>query len=328
MKFKAYRIDKTDHGIKAGFTQMGIDELTAGEVVIKVEYSCINYKDALAATGSAPILRSYPLNGGIDLAGIVSQSAHADFREGDAVLVNGQGLSETMDGGYAQYARVNARNIVRIPRTMDAYTVMAIGTAGFTAALAFERMEKMNQSADMGPIVVTGASGGVGSFAVDLFASKGFEVVAVTGKPEQHSYLRSLGASSFLSREDTLPSRAPLSKAVWGGAVDNLGGGTLTWLTQTTRPWGNIASIGLASSIELNTTVMPFILRGVSLLGVNSIEMSQAWRNRLWNRIAGDLKFNHLDKIVQSTIEFDDLPGAFDSFISSEITGRTVVKIA
>jgi len=189
-------------------------------------------------------------------------------------------------------------------------------------------MEKMGQSPDMGPIVVTGASGGVGSFAVDLFASKGFEIVAVTGKSDQHSYLRSLGASSFLSREDTLPSQAPLAKAVWGGAVDNLGGGALTWLTQTTKPWGCIASIGLASSFKLNTTVMPFILRGISLLGINSIEMSQAWRTRLWNRISEDLKFSHLEKIVQTTIEFDELPGAFDSFISSEIIGRTVVKIA
>ena len=328
MTFKAYRINKSDKGIEAGFTQMAIDELTKGEVVIKVEYSCINYKDALAATGSAPILRSYPLNGGVDLAGVVYRSSHADIKEGDAVLVNGQGLSETVDGGYAEYARVNVSDIVKIPDAMDAYTVMAIGTAGFTAALAYERMEKMGQTPEMGPIVVTGASGGVGSLAVDLFASKGFEVVAVTGKSAQHSYLRSLGASSFLSREDTEPSKVPLAKAVWGGAVDNVGGSTLTWLTQTTNPWGNIASIGLASSFKLNTTVMPFILRGVSLLGINSIEMSQAWRKQLWDRISDDLKFNHLEKIVQSSIEFDDLPDAFDAFIKSEVVGRTVVKIA
>lgn len=328
MKFKAYRINQSDQGITARFTQMTIDELTAGEVVIKVEYSCINYKDALAVTGSAPILRSYPLNGGIDLAGVVYKSAHKDIQQGDAVLVCGQGLSETMDGGYAHYARVNARNIIKIPGTLDAYTAMAIGTAGFTAALAYERMEKMGQSPEMGPIVVTGATGGVGSFAIDLFASRGFEIVAVTGKSNRHSYLKSLGASSFLSREDTLPAEAPLASAVWGGAVDSVGGGTLTWLTQTTKPWGNIASIGLASSFKLNTTVMPFILRGVSLLGINSIEMSQAWQNRLWNRISNDLKFNHLDKIVQATIDFDQLPGAFDAYISGEIIGRTVVKIA
>ena len=327
MTFKAFRIDKSDQGINAGFTRMTIDELSEGDVVIKVEYSSINYKDALAATGSAPILRSYPLNGGVDLAGVVVQSDDPGIREGDSVLVVGQGLSETVDGGYAEFARVKADSIVKIPEGMDAYTVMAIGTAGFTAALAYERMEKMGQTPDMGPVVVTGASGGVGSFAIDLFTSKGFETVAVTGKSDQHAYLKSLGACSFLSREDTQPSDAPLAKALWGGAVDNVGGSTLTWLTQTTKPWGNIASIGLASSFKLNTTVMPFILRGVSLLGINSIEMSQSWRTRLWQRISDDLKFTHLDNIVQATIEFEELPGAFDSFMKSDVIGRTVVKI-
>lgn len=307
---------------------MSVDDLTPGEVVIKVQYSCINYKDALAATGSAPILRSYPLNGGIDLAGIVTSSAHADIEEGDCVLVNGQGLSETIDGGYAQYARVMARHIVKIPGTLDAYTAMAIGTAGFTAALAYERMEKMGQSPEMGPILVTGATGGVGSFAIDLFASKGYEIVAVTGKPDQHSYLKSLGAHRFLSRDQTRPTAAPLAKALWGGAVDNLGGDTLAWLTQTTKPWGNIASIGLASSIKLNTTVMPFILRGVSILGINSVELSQSRRSALWNRLGDDLKFSHLDKIVRQTIDFDQLPGLFDQFIDGKVTGRIVVKIA
>ena len=215
MKFKAYRIDKTGQGIVAGFTDLQIDDLTEGDVVIKVEYSCINYKDALAATGAAPILRTYPLNGGVDLAGVVYESSHPDYQTGDAVLVNGQGLSETIDGGYSEYARVNARNVIKLPQSMDAYTAMAVGTAGFTAALAFERMDKMGQSPDMGPIVVTGATGGVGSFAINLFASKGFEVVAVTGKTDQHDYLSSLGASSFLSREDTQPGKAPLSKALW-----------------------------------------------------------------------------------------------------------------
>ncbi len=328
MTFKAYRINKTEQGIEAGFTQMDIDELTEGDVVIQVQYSCINYKDALAATGTAPILRTYPLNGGVDLAGIVHTSTHADYKPGDVVLVNGQGLSETVDGGYAEFARVNAKDIITIPDGMDAYTAMAVGTAGFTTALAYERMEKMGQSPDMGPIVVTGATGGVGSFAVDLFASKGFEVIAVTGKQDQHDYLKALGASSFLGREDTAAEKTPLAKAQWGGAVDSVGGDTLTWLTQTTRPWGNIASIGLASSFKLNTTVMPFILRGVSILGINSIEMSQQWRQQVWNRVGNDLKFNHLDKIVQKTIEFDDLPDAFDAFIKSKVTGRVVVKVA
>ncbi len=328
MAFKAYRINKTDQGIEADFTQMEIDELTEGDVVIQVQYSGINYKDALAATGTAPILRTYPLNGGVDLAGVVAQSSHQDYKEGDIVLVNGQGLSETADGGYAEYARVNGKDIIQIPQGMDAYSVMAVGTAGFTTALAYERMEKMGQTPDMGPIVVTGATGGVGSFAIDLFASKGFEVAAVTGKMDQHNYLKSLGASSFLGRDDTQPEKAPLGKAQWGGAVDSVGGDTLTWLTQTTRPWGNIASIGLASSFKLNTTVMPFILRGVSLLGINSIEMSQQWRQQVWDRIGRDLKFHHLDQIVQKTIEFDQLPDAFDAFIKSQVTGRVVVKIA
>ena len=328
MTFKAYRINKTDEGIIADFTQMEVNELTEGDVVIKVQYSGINYKDALAATGTAPILRTYPLNGGVDLAGVVAQSSHPDYKEGDAVLVNGQGLSETVDGGFAQFARVNGKDIVQIPKGMDAYSVMAVGTAGFTTALAYERMEKMGQTPDMGPILVTGATGGVGSFAVDLFASKGFEVAAVTGKTDQHDYLKSLGASEFLSREQSQPEKAPLAKALWGGAVDSVGGDTLTWLTQTTRPWGNIASIGLASSFKLNTTVMPFILRGVSLLGINSIEMSQSWRQQIWDRIGSDLKFSHLDKIAQKTVDFDQLPNEFDAFINSQVTGRVVVKIA
>lgn len=328
MTFKAYRINKTDEGIIADFTQMEIDELTEGDVVIKVQYSGINYKDALAATGTAPILRTYPLNGGVDLAGVVAQSSHPDYKEGDAVLVNGQGLSETVDGGFAQYARVNGKDIVQIPQGMDAYSVMAVGTAGFTTALAYERMEKMGQTPDMGPILVTGATGGVGSFAVDLFASKGFEVAVVTGKTDQHDYLKALGASEFLSREQSQSEKTPLAKALWGGAVDSVGGDTLTWLTQTTKPWGNIASIGLASSFKLNTTVMPFILRGVSLLGINSIEMSQVWRQQIWDRIGSDLKFAHLDKIAQKTVEFDQLPNEFDAFIKSQVTGRVVVKIA
>ena len=182
MAFKAYRINKNEQGIVADFTEMEIEELTEGEVVIQVQYSTINYKDALAATGAAPILRTYPLNGGVDLAGVVAQSSHDGFKEGDQVLVNGQGLSETIDGGYAEYARVMAKDVIRIPAGMDAYSAMAIGTAGFTAALAYVRMEKMGQTPDMGPIVVTGATGGVGSYAIDLFSSKGFEIVAATGK--------------------------------------------------------------------------------------------------------------------------------------------------
>jgi NADPH2:quinone reductase len=271
-KFRAYRINEQDGNIVAGFEEIGIDDLTEGNVVIKVSHSTINYKDALAATGAGKILRRYPLVGGIDLAGTVVSSDDAELAEGDAVLVNGCGLSETIDGGYAEYARIDSASIVPVPDGMTAAETMQVGTAGYTAALAIHRMEQNGQLPENGPIVVNGATGGVGSIAIDMLSGRGYEVVAVTGKEEQSDYLKSIGASQVLIRDQIDLGKRPMEKALWAGAIDNLGGEHLTWLTRTVGYGGNIASIGLAAGIKLETTVMPFILRAVCLLGINSVD--------------------------------------------------------
>jgi acrylyl-CoA reductase (NADPH) len=326
--FRAYRIDERDGRIVAGFTTLSIDDLSAGDVVIKVSHSTINYKDALAATGVGKILRTYPLTGGIDLAGSVVSSKDERFAKGDAVLVNGCGLSETCDGGYAEYARIAGDSIVPIPDGMDAAAAMQIGTAGYTAALAIHRMEQNDQSPDGGPIVVTGATGGVGSIAVDMLDGRGYEVVAVTGKAEQIDYLKRIGAREILIRDEIDLGKRPLEKAQWGGAIDNLGGDYLTWLTRTVKYGGNIASIGLAASHELNTTVMPFILRAVCLLGINSVDTPRELRLHVWDRIGKDLKPRHLATSCGRTIGFDELPDAFQAYIDGTVSGRTVVEIS
>jgi len=325
--FRAYRIDQDDGKIVAGFTTLKLDDLSAGEVVVKVSHSTINYKDALAATGAGRILRSFPLVGGIDLAGTVVSSESDEFAERDAVLVNGCGLSETRDGGYAEYARVPAAAVVPVPEGMTAAETMQIGTAGFTAALAIHRMEQNGQLPENGPIVVTGATGGVGSIAVDMLAGRGYEVAALTGKAEQADYLTGIGARSVLIRGEVDFGKRPMEKAQWAGAVDNLGGDALTWLTRTVDYGGNIASIGLAASHELNTTVLPFILRAVCLLGINSVDTPRELRLQVWQRIGSDLKPQHLDKIAANTISFDELSDAFQAFIDGKVTGRTVVEV-
>ena len=326
-KFRAYRINENDGNIVADFEQLSIDDLTPGNVVIKVSHSTINYKDALAATGTGKILRRYPLVGGIDLAGTVVSSDDDELSEGDPVLVNGCGLSETIDGGYSEYARIDSASIVPVPVGMTAAECMQIGTAGYTAALAIHRMEQNGQLPENGPIVVNGATGGVGSIAIDMLSGRGYEVVAVTGKAEQADYLKSIGASSILLRDEMDFGKRPMEKAQWAGAIDNLGGEHLTWLTRTVDYGGNIASIGLAAGFKLETTVLPFILRAVCLLGINSVDTPRDLRLRVWSRIGGDLKPQHLDKIGHRTIKFDELPDQFQAYIDGAVTGRIVVQI-
>ncbi len=325
--FRAFRINQVEKKIVADFEDMTIDQLTEGEVVIHVKWSGINFKDVLAATGRGKILRHYPLNGGIDLCGLVMRSSDTRFKEGDEVLVTGGGLSETADGGYAEVARVKGDCVVPLPQGLSLRESMALGTAGFTAALAVARIETNGQTPDDGAIVVTGASGGVGSIAIDILASNGYQVTAFTGKKEQYDYLKQLGASEFIDRHQIEMGSRPLETAIWGGAIDNAGGETLAWLTRTVKPWGNIASIGLVDDYHLNTTVMPFILRGVSLLGINSIEMPSPLRNQIWNSLGKELKPKHLDTIVTHEIAFDDLPNAFERYLNGNNWGRSVVKI-
>jgi acrylyl-CoA reductase (NADPH) len=325
--FKAFRIHSDGGRIRAGFESLSLDDLTPGEVVIRVTHSGINYKDALAATGAGRILRRYPLIGGIDLAGVVESSSDARYRPGEAVLVTGCGLSETHDGGYAELARVPGDWVIPMPPGLDAFTAMALGTAGFTAALAIHRMEQNGQAPGGGPIAVTGATGGVGSLAIDMLSVRGYRVVAVSGKAGASAYLRELGAGDVLNRAELDLGSRPLETPRFAGAIDNLGGDTLAWLTRTVDFWGNIASIGLASGPELKTTVMPFILRGVALLGINSSATRREWRLGVWQRIATDLKPRHLARIVTRTIDFEELPGAFPAYLAGQVTGRTVVRI-
>jgi len=326
--FRAYRIDQQDGNIVAGFCRLRLDDLSSGDVVVKVSHSTINYKDALAATGKGRILRRFPLVGGIDLAGTVVSSQNDEFEPGMLVLANGGGLSETRDGGYAEYARLPAEAVVPIPAEMSAAQAMQIGTAGYTAALAIHRMEQNGQDPANGPVVVTGASGGVGSLAIDMLSGRGYEVVALTGKQNEVDYLRSIGAGKVLLRSEVDYGRRPMEKAEWAGAIDNLGGEALAWLTRTVGYGGNIACIGLAAGIELNTTVLPFILRAVCLLGVNSVDTPRDLRLAVWRRIGSDLRPSHLDQIAGNTIGFSDLPKKFNAFIDGTVVGRTVVEIA
>ncbi|MBS0379206.1 MAG: oxidoreductase [Proteobacteria bacterium] len=325
--FRAFRIHQEDGRIAARFENLTLADLAPGEVVIRVSHSGINYKDALAATGAGKILRRYPLVAGIDLAGIVESSEDPRYKKGDEVLVTGCMLSETHDGGYAEVARVKGDWVIPLPAGMNAFDVMALGTAGFTAALAIHRMEQNGQSPGGGPILVTGATGGVGSLAIDMLKTRGYRVVALSGKPQAEEYLRELGADEILPRAGLDLGTRALETTRFGGAIDNLGGDYLAWLTRTVDFWGNIASIGLASGPELKTTVMPFILRGVSLIGINSSVTPRDWRLKVWERIGTDLRPRHLKRIVTRTIDFDELPQAFPGYLDGSVTGRTVVRI-
>jgi NADPH2:quinone reductase len=327
MRFKAFRIHEEDKRIVARFDELTLDDLTAGEVVIRVAWSGINYKDALAATGAGKILRKYPLVGGIDLAGVVESSSDSRYKPGDGVLVTGSDLSELFDGGYAQYARVKGDSVIPLPAGLDARSAMGIGTAGFTAALAIHRMEQNGQLPTGGPVVVTGATGGVGSVAIDMLATRGYEAIAVSGKPQAADYLKSLGATKILARQEIDLGSRPLERAQFAGAIDNVGGELLTWLTRSISFGGNIASIGLAGSAKLDTTVMPFILRAVTLLGINSSATPRDVRLAVWKRIATDLRPRHLDRIVTREVAFDELPAAFPTYLKGEVTGRAVVRI-
>ena len=327
--FKAFRIHSDDgRTVDARLEEITLDDLCDGDVVIRGAYSSINYKDALAATGAGRILRRFPLVGGVDIAGTVVSSSCPDVAEGDEVIVNGCGLSETHDGGFTEYARVRGEWTTPMPAGLDARTAMGIGTAGFTAALAIHRMEQNGQTPELGPIAVNGATGGVGSIAIDMLSRRGYSVTALTSKTTATEYLEGLGATEILNIKDLDLGKRPLEKAIWGGAIDSLGGEVLGWLTRTMKPNGSIASIGLVAGIDLSTTVMPFILRGVSLLGINSVEISRELRIAVWNRIAGDLAPAHLDTIVNREIALAELPAFFPDYIAGKVTGRTIVRLA
>ncbi|ENO89789.1 oxidoreductase [Thauera linaloolentis] len=326
--FKAFVIDQDPNKmLVAGMTTLAVEQLDAGEVTIRVHYSSINYKDALAATGAGRIIRRFPCVGGIDLAGEVVESEDPCFRPGDKVIATSFDIGVSRHGGYAEYARVPAGWVVPLPDGLDLFEAMALGTAGFTAALGIVRMEDNGLAPANGPVVVTGATGGVGGLAIDMLAHLGYHVVALTGKKSEHDYLKMLGAAEVRLRSDIdFDKVRSLEAAQWAGAVDNVGGQILNWVLATMKQAGTVASIGNASGFNLSTTVFPFILRGVSLLGIDSGYIGFPTRRRVWERLATDLKPRHLAAVTR-TIDFDALPGAFDDFIHGRVKGRTVVRI-
>ncbi len=326
-KFNAFRIFDDEDGYRAQLVEQSIDEQSEGDVVIRVAYSSVNYKDALAGTGKGKILRRFPLNGGIDAAGTVVQSDSDRFSEGDEVLITGCGLSEVRDGGYSEYLRAPSKWLVPLPEGLSLEESMILGTAGFTAALALWRMEANGQTPEMGPIAITGASGGVGSLAVDMFSRAGYEVSAISGKVEEFDWLHELGAAQCISRHDLYWPETPLASAKFAGAFDNVGGDMLSGLTRVIQPWGNIASCGMAGGIGLNTTVMPFIIRGITLLGINSAGCPYEIREHLWQKLSGDWKPRHLGAIANEQTSLEELPRTFDRLLAGGGHGRTVVRI-
>jgi putative YhdH/YhfP family quinone oxidoreductase len=325
--FKAYLIQQHDGKVAAGFVEMEEAQLDPGEVTIAVEYSSINYKDALAATGAGRIIRRFPCVGGVDLAGTVISSNDPAFVPGEQVLATSYDIGVAHHGGYAEIARIPAQWVVKLPAGLSLREAMAIGTAGFTAGLAVVRMEHDGLDPAKGPVVVSGATGGVGSIAVEILARSGYAVHALTGKENESDYLKSLGASEVLLRTHLdLTKIKPLDKALWAGAVDNLGGDVLSWMASTMQVGGTLASIGLAASMEFKTTVAPFILRGVSLLGIDSVNCPMSQRAEVWRRMGADLK---PEKVIAQAreIAFADLPGSFDDFLKARIKGRVIVRI-
>ena len=324
--FKAYLTTQEGKTSKSAFVDYSVDQLDAGEVLINVDYSTVNYKDALSATGAGRIIRRFPCIGGIDLAGTVEASTDAAFTVGDKVIAHSYDVGVAHHGGYAQKARMPASWLVPIPHGMSTFDAMTYGTAGFTAAQAVHRMQHDGLHPANGPVLVNGATGGVGMVAIEILAKLGFEVVAVTGKEKDVDLLKALGAKEVLIRGRFEMTEKPLGAETYAGAVDNLGGEQLSWLTRVMKVGGTIASIGLAQGWEVKTTVMPFILRGVSLLGIDSVNCPMALRRELWAKLANEWKCDKLASHCR-TVSFEALPSVFDAYVKGAVTGRTVVKI-
>jgi acrylyl-CoA reductase (NADPH) len=324
---RAFRIHNDAAGYHGSLETIPTDALSAGEVLVKVAYSSVNYKDALAGTGKGKILRQYPLNGGIDAAGVVVASTDPHFREGDEVLCTGSGLSETRDGGYGEYIRLASQWTIALPTGLSLRESMILGTAGFTAALALLRMQDNRQSPALGPIAITGASGGVGTLAIDIFSRAGYDVHAISGKVDHFDFLRSLGAAECIDRHQLVFSGKPIDSARFGGALDNVGGAMLAGLLPLIMPYGNVAICGNAGGITLDSTVMPFIIRGASLLGIASAGTARDQRDQVWQHLASDWKPRHLDRIATREVTLDQLPEVFERMLTGDSFGRTLVRI-
>lgn len=325
-KFKALRVFSENDKVSGRVVEMTLDELSAGEVVLKTAFSSVNYKDALAATGAGKVIRSFPRIGGIDVTGTVESSVDPRFKPGAEIICTSYEFGVAHDGGFAQYCRVPVGWVVPLPKGLTLREAATLGVAGYTAGLAVELLELNGMAPANGKVLVNGATGGVGTLAIDILAKLGYHVVAVTGKDAEHDFLKQLGAKEVLSRHKLEMGARPLERALWAAAFDSVGGEQLAWLTRTMQPDGLIASFGNAGGIEFKTTVLPFILRGVRLIGVNTGETPMPLRRKVWGRLATDLKPRHLGEIGHD-ISLDDLPGYFDRMLKGQIKGRAVVKL-
>lgn len=326
-RFRAIVVSKNGDAQRAELTDLVIDDLMYGDVTVAVSHSTVNYKDGLVVTGRAPVVRRFPMIPGIDLAGVVKDSTSDAFRPGDKVLLNGWGLSETHYGGYAEMARVKSDWLVSLPEQFSAAEAMAIGTAGYTAMLSVLALEDAGVSPDKGPILVTGASGGVGSVAVALLSKLGYRVIASTGRPEEEGYLRQLGATDIIARSELSTDSKPLSKERWAGAVDSVGSKTLANVIASTKYGGAVAACGLAQGMDLPTSVAPFILRGVSLHGIELVYMPRPRRLQAWSQLAADLDREKLTAMTR-TIALAEVFQSAEDILAGRVRGRLVVDLS
>lgn len=325
-KFRALLVSKTETGQKVEITQLTETDLMDGDVTIAVSHSSVNYKDGLAVTGTAPIIRKYPLIPGVDLAGVVTKSAHKDWKIGDAVVLGGWGVGESHHGGYSQVARVNGDWLVPLPKAFSAADAMAIGVAGFTAMLCVMALEEQEVKPEQGEILVTGAAGGVGSVSLALLSKLGFKAVASTGRPEEEAFLKGLGATSIVNRSEFNGPVKPLAKARWAGAIDSVGSTTLANVLSQIMPEGAVAACGLAQGMDLPSFVAPFILRGVRLIGINSVTTPKPRRMAAWARLARDLDMAKLHALT-TTVKLDDVPRIAADIVAGKVRGRVVVEL-
>lgn len=324
--FKAIRIDKADKGTTVALTQFEEAELMDGDVTVRVEWSTLNYKDGLALSGKAPVVRRFPMIAGIDFAGTIEQSSHPQWKAGDKVVCTGWGMGETHLGAYAEKARVKGDWLVALPQGLSARDAMAIGTAGFTAMLSVLALEKHGLSPKSGPVVVTGAAGGVGSVATAVLSKLGYHVIASTGRPSEADYLKGIGAAEVIDRNELSAAAKPIAKERWAGGVDSVGSTTLANLLSMTKYGGAIAACGLAGGMDLPSSVAPFILRGVCLLGIDSVMCPIEPRKAAWQRLASDLDRTKLSEITKE-ISLDEVPDWGAKILAGQVRGRIVVKI-
>ncbi|WP_127076878.1 MDR family oxidoreductase [Rhodomicrobium lacus] len=326
-KFEALLLTKTDSGQTVAWTELSEADLMPGDVTVRVTHSTVNYKDGLAITGKAPVVRRWPMVPGIDFAGIVESSSHPEFKTGDEVVLNGWGTGETHLGGYAQFSRVKGDWLVPLPAGLSRAEAMAIGTAGYTAMLSVLALEAHGVTPDKGPVLVTGASGGVGSVAVALLSKLGFTVIASTGRPEEEGYLKSLGASEIVARQELSAPGKPLGRERWAGAVDSVGSHTLANVLAQTKYGGTVAACGLAQGLDLPASVAPFILRGVTLAGIDSVLAPKAKRLEAWARLAQDLDRAKLADLT-TTHPWKDAVTLAEDILAGKIRGRVVLEVA